>query len=69
MAIDEGRAFRPVRIAVLTVSDSRGLAEDRSGDTLVARIEDAGHIVPALPRCQRLARRDGGVRHHREALP
>ncbi len=45
MPIDESRAFVPVRIAVLTVSDTRGLAEDRSGDTLVARIEDAGHIV------------------------
>ncbi len=39
------REFVPVRIAVLTVSDSRSLAEDRSGDTLVARITDAGHIV------------------------
>lgn len=45
MPIDESRAFVPVRIAVLTVSDTRGLAEDRSGDTLAARIEDAGHIV------------------------
>ena len=45
MPIDESRAFVPVRIAVLTVSDTRGLAEDRSGDTLVGRIEDAGHIV------------------------
>ena len=35
----------PVRIAVLTVSDTRGLAEDRSGDTLVARVEGAGHVV------------------------
>ena len=35
--------FRPVRIAVLTVSDTRGLAEDRSGDILVARLTDAGH--------------------------
>jgi len=43
--IDEGRAFIPVRIAVLTVSDTRRLAEDRSGDTLVERIEDAGHIL------------------------
>jgi molybdenum cofactor biosynthesis protein B len=41
--IDESKTFIPVRIAVLTVSDSRGLAEDRSGDTLVARIETAGH--------------------------
>ncbi len=39
------RPFIPVRIAVLTVSDSRSLAEDRSGDTLVARIEAAGHIL------------------------
>lgn len=43
MPIDEGVAFRPVRIAVLTVSDTRGLAEDRSGDTLVARLTGAGH--------------------------
>ncbi len=45
MPIDESRPFVPVRIAVLTVSDTRGLAEDRSGDTLVARIEDAGHVL------------------------
>ncbi|MEM8812837.1 MAG: molybdenum cofactor biosynthesis protein B [Pseudomonadota bacterium] len=37
------RAFIPVRIAVLTVSDTRSLDEDRSGATLVARISDAGH--------------------------
>lgn len=37
------RPFLPVRIAVLTVSDTRTLAEDRSGDTLVARIAEAGH--------------------------
>jgi len=37
--------FIPVRIAVLTVSDSRSLAEDRSGQTLVGRIEKAGHVV------------------------
>ncbi|MFC0279188.1 molybdenum cofactor biosynthesis protein B [Falsigemmobacter intermedius] len=45
--IDESREFIPVRIAVLTVSDSRSLAEDRSGDTLVARIEAAGHLLAA----------------------
>ncbi|MEL6233858.1 MAG: molybdenum cofactor biosynthesis protein B [Pseudomonadota bacterium] len=39
------RAFLPVRIAVLTVSDSRGLAEDRSGDTLVERLQAAGHAL------------------------
>ena len=43
MPIDEGRIFQPVRIAVLTVSDTRGLAEDRSGDTLVDRLTAAGH--------------------------
>jgi molybdenum cofactor biosynthesis protein B len=43
MPIDESIAFRPVRIAVLTVSDTRSLAEDRSGDTLVARLTEAGH--------------------------
>jgi len=41
----ESRAFIPVRIAVLTVSDTRALEDDRSGDTLVARIEAAGHIL------------------------
>ena len=41
--IDESREFLPVRIAVLTVSDTRDLSEDRSGDTLVARLEAAGH--------------------------
>ncbi|RME24366.1 MAG: molybdenum cofactor biosynthesis protein B, partial [Deltaproteobacteria bacterium] len=35
----------PVRIAILTVSDTRDLATDRSGDTLVARVEGAGHVV------------------------
>ena len=43
--IDETKEFIPVRIAVLTVSDTRGIEEDRSGDTLVARIEGAGHIL------------------------
>lgn len=45
MPLDESRPFLPVRIAVLTVSDTRGLADDRSGDTLAARIEAAGHIL------------------------
>ncbi|MEX0970484.1 MAG: molybdenum cofactor biosynthesis protein B [Paracoccaceae bacterium] len=39
------RAFIPIRIAVLTVSDSRSLADDRSGDVLVTRLEAAGHIL------------------------
>ncbi|NKJ06833.1 molybdenum cofactor biosynthesis protein B [Rhizobium sp. SG741] len=37
------RSFIPVGIAVLTVSDTRTLADDKSGDTLVARIAEAGH--------------------------
>jgi molybdenum cofactor biosynthesis protein B len=36
-------AFRPVRIAVLTVSDSRTRENDKSGDTLVERLTEAGH--------------------------
>jgi molybdenum cofactor biosynthesis protein B len=39
------RPFVPVRFAVLTVSDSRSLAEDRSGDTLAERIAGAGHSL------------------------
>lgn len=39
------REFIPVRIAVLTVSDTRSLAEDKSGQTLADRIADAGHIL------------------------
>ncbi len=45
--IDESRPFIPVRIAVLTVSDTRALEEDRSGATLVARLEEAGHKLAA----------------------
>ena len=41
------RSFIPVRIAILTVSDTRSLAEDRSGDTLVERLERAGHVLAA----------------------
>ncbi len=43
--IDESKEFIPVRIAVLTVSDTRTFEEDRSGQTLVDRIESAGHSV------------------------
>jgi len=45
--IEGERAFLPVRIAVATVSDTRTLDNDKSGDTLVERIEGAGHIVAA----------------------
>ena len=39
------RRFLPCRIAVLTVSDTRTPADDRSGDTLVERLEAAGHVL------------------------
>lgn len=45
MPIDEQLPFKPVRIAVLTVSDTRQLHDDRSGDTLAQRLVDAGHIL------------------------
>lgn len=45
--LDERRPFLPLNIAVMTVSDTRTLADDRSGATLIARIEAAGHRVAA----------------------
>lgn len=45
MPIDPAATFLPVRIAILTVSDTRSLADDRSGDTLVARLTEAGHVL------------------------
>ena len=45
--IDESSPFQPLNIAVLTVSDSRTPADDRSGDTLAGRIEAAGHRLAA----------------------
>ncbi|MGG5890013.1 molybdenum cofactor biosynthesis protein B [Falsiroseomonas sp. HC035] len=47
MPIDESRKFVPVNIAVLTVSDTRDLASDRSGETLAGRITTAGHRLVA----------------------
>lgn len=43
--IDETRSFISVGIAVLTVSDTRSLAEDKSGQTLADRITEAGHTL------------------------
>ena len=43
--IDEAIEFIAIRIAGLTVSDSRSLAEDRSGEVLVDRIKAAGHVL------------------------
>jgi molybdenum cofactor biosynthesis protein B len=45
--IDETRPFIPLHIAVLTVSDTRTRADDKSGDTLAARIAEAGHMLAA----------------------
>ncbi|MDB5508388.1 MAG: molybdenum cofactor biosynthesis protein [Hyphomicrobiales bacterium] len=45
--IDENLSFVPLGIAVLTVSDTRSLAEDKSGDTLAARLTAAGHRLAA----------------------
>ena len=45
--IDESVPFRALRIAVLTVSDTRTAADDRSGDTLVERLLAAGHELAA----------------------
>ncbi len=47
MPIDESRAFKPINIAVLTVSDTRTQADDTSGNILAERIEGAGHNVAA----------------------
>lgn len=45
MPVDESRTFTPVHIALLTISDTRTLADDRSGDTLAERITSAGHVL------------------------
>ena len=46
-AIDESRSFIPVNIAVMTISDTRKLSDDKSGDLLVKRLDDAGHKLAA----------------------
>jgi molybdenum cofactor biosynthesis protein B len=43
--VEDTRPFIPVRIAVLTVSDTRTLADDKSGQTLADRIKEAGHFL------------------------
>lgn len=45
MPLSADREFRPVNIAVLTVSDTRTLDDDRSGDTLQSRLTEAGHVL------------------------
>lgn len=43
MSIDNTREFIPLGVAVLTVSDTRTEADDRSGELLVQRVQKAGH--------------------------
>ncbi|MFP6779745.1 MAG: molybdenum cofactor synthesis domain-containing protein, partial [Alphaproteobacteria bacterium] len=45
LGIDKDRVFKPINIALLTVSDTRSLENDKSGDTLEERIKVAGHKV------------------------
>ncbi len=45
MAIDPTREFRPIHIALLTVSDTRGPENDTSGDILDERIRTKGHVL------------------------
>ncbi|HET9148767.1 MAG TPA: molybdenum cofactor biosynthesis protein B [Acetobacteraceae bacterium] len=45
--LDPDRSFLPVRIAVLTVSDTRNASNDTSGDALAERIAAAGHVLAA----------------------
>lgn len=52
MPIDDSRSFIPVRIAVLTVSDTRGPTDDRSGDILVERLGSDGHILADRAICR-----------------
>ncbi|MFL0672518.1 MAG: molybdenum cofactor biosynthesis protein B [Erythrobacter sp.] len=47
MAIDESRPFKPINIAVLTVSDTRTPETDTSGDILAGRVTGAGHHLAA----------------------
>ena len=43
--LDEKKEFVPLKIAVLTISDTRNLKDDKSGALLVQRIGAAGHVV------------------------
>lgn len=45
MSIDEAKAFIPLNIAVLTISDTRVLSDDKSGATLADRLTSAGHVL------------------------
>ena len=45
--LDETKPFVPLKFAVLTVSDTRDVADDKSGATLIDRIQSAGHVLAA----------------------
>src|SRR5258706_8458925 len=47
MAVDQSRIFKPIAIALLTISDTRGPDDDTSGDILAERITGAGHHLVA----------------------
>ncbi|MGE3692258.1 MAG: molybdenum cofactor biosynthesis protein B [Novosphingobium sp.] len=57
MAVDPEREFKPINIALLTVSDTRTAADDTSGDILAERIRGAGHnlVARAIERDDALA--------------
>jgi molybdopterin adenylyltransferase len=57
MPIDESLPFRPVQIAILTVSDTRDLSTDTSGQLLADRIAAAGHVVQS----RRIVRDEAGA--------
>src|SRR5712671_4011960 len=46
-SIDESKKFVPLNIAVLTISDTRSLADDKSGTILAERLTGAGHRLAA----------------------
>ena len=47
MAVDLERTFKPINIAILTISDTRNAADDTSGDLLAERVKAAGHKLVA----------------------
>ena len=47
MAVDPERTFKPINIAVLTISDTRTLEDDTSGTILAERVKAAGHNLVA----------------------
>ncbi len=52
MPLSTDRDFKPVNIAVLTVSDTRTLEDDRSGDTLAERLTKTGHVLQDRKICK-----------------